>query len=127
MTSFGISITSNDIMEEVLRLWVPCLEKVSWTEHMTNEEVLQRVEEKRSLITTLRDRQKNWIGHILRGDSLLRDIIEGTMEGKRTRGRPRQMMLGGMMSNGYGELKEKAQQRIEWRHWRLEPAEGQST
>src|ERR1043165_4430222 len=37
------------------------------------------------------------------------------------------MMLGGMMTNGYGELKEKAQQRIVWRHWRLEPAEGQST
>src|ERR1043165_5968481 len=56
----------------------------------------RRVEEKRSLITTLRERQKNWIGHILRGDSLLRDIIEGRMEGKRTRGRPRQMMLGGI-------------------------------
>ena len=33
------------------------MEKVSWTEHMTNEEVLQRVEEKRSLITTLKDKR----------------------------------------------------------------------
>src|ERR1043165_9471561 len=123
------TIRKEDIRRlEAWEMWIwRRMEKVSWTEHMTNEKVLQRVEEKRSLITTLRERQKNWIGHILRGDSLLRDIIEGRMERKRTSGRPRQMMLGGMMTNGYGDLKEKAQQRIVWRHWRLEPAKGQST
>ena len=113
---------------EAWEMWIwRRMEKVSWTEHMTNEEVLQRVEEKRSLITTLRERQKNWIGHILRGDSLLREIIEGRMEGKRTRGRPRQMMLGWMMTDGYNGLKKRAQQRDYWRHWKSEPAEGQST
>jgi len=31
--------------------------------------------------------RKNWIGHILRGDGLLKDVIEGRMEVKRTRRR----------------------------------------
>src|SRR6218665_4186858 len=42
----------------------------SWTEHRTNGEVLKRVEEKRSLMNIIRTRQKNCIGHILRGNSL---------------------------------------------------------
>jgi len=32
-------------------------------------------------------RKKNWIGHILIGESLLREVIEGWMTGKRPRGR----------------------------------------
>jgi len=31
--------------------------------------------------------------HMMRGDSLQREIIEGRMEGKRGRGRPRQNLL----------------------------------
>src|SRR6218665_3646303 len=63
------------------------MERISWTEHRTNEEVLKGVEEKRSLMDKIRTRQKNWIGHILMGNSLQREIMEGRMEGKRGRGR----------------------------------------
>src|SRR6218665_3389505 len=52
----------------------------------------------RSLISTIRARQRNWMGHLLRGDSLQREIMEGRMEGKRGRGRPRQKLLDWMMS-----------------------------
>jgi len=34
----------------------------------------------------IRTTQKNWLGHILRGNYLQRDIREGRMEGKRGRG-----------------------------------------
>ena len=58
------------------------MEKISWTKHVTNEEVLKSVEEKRSLVDTVKTRQKNWIRHLLLGDSLQREIIEGRLEKK---------------------------------------------
>jgi len=48
----------------------------------SNEEVLKLVKEERFQLTTIRTRQRNWMGHIMRGDSLQREIIEGRMEGK---------------------------------------------
>src|SRR6218665_1316282 len=75
------------------------MKKICWTEHISNEEVL-KLEEERSMLTTIRTRQRNWMGHIIRGDSLQREIIEGRMEGKRGRGRPRQKLLDWMMSEG---------------------------
>jgi len=45
--------------------------------------MLQIVDENRSLIGTIQSQQRNWMGHIMRGDSLLRTIIEGRMEGKK--------------------------------------------
>src|SRR6218665_1255705 len=91
------------------------MEKVSWTEHKTNEEILETIGEERSLIRTIKTRQKKWIGHTLRGETLLKTVIEGKMLGKRSRGRLRQMMLDWMPVEGYRKLKEQAQQREEWR------------
>ena len=51
--------------------------KVPWTEHKTNEEILKMVETERKLMDTVRSRQKRWLGHILRHDSLLRITLEG--------------------------------------------------
>ena len=87
------------------------MEKISWTEHISNEEVLTLVEEERSLLTIIRTRQRNWMGHILRGDSLQREIIEGRMEGKRGRGSPRQKLQDWMVNEGYSKFKEEAQHR----------------
>ena len=57
--------------------------RVKWTKHKTNEEVLGMVQKKRVLINKIRDRQKKWIGHVLRSDSLLRTVWEGRMEVKK--------------------------------------------
>ena len=42
---------------------------------MTNEELLRGVNEKRSIMNTVRDRKVNWIGHILIRNCFLRDWV----------------------------------------------------
>jgi len=61
--------------------------KISWTEHRSNQEVMEMVDENRSLMNTIWQRQKNWLGHVLRSESILRTVLEGRMEGTWTRGR----------------------------------------
>jgi len=65
------------------------MKNIKWTEY--NEEVLAIIEEESSIIRIIGKRQRKWIGHILRGDSLLRTVIKGKLEGEETRGRPRQL------------------------------------
>jgi len=48
------------------------MEKTSWTDHVTNEKVLERAEENRQLINLIRERQVRWIGHTTRSESLLK-------------------------------------------------------
>jgi len=63
------------------------MKKISWRDMKTNEEVLQMEQEERSLMDVICRRKKSWIGRILRGESLLRKVIEGRMIGNRPRGR----------------------------------------
>ena len=62
---------------QVLEMWIwRRLENISCVQKIRNEEVMRRVKENRCLITTIHRRQKNWIGHILRGDGLLIDMMK---------------------------------------------------
>jgi len=62
---------------------------------------------------------ENWISHILRGESLLREVIEGQMIGKRPRERKRFGMLNEFLKESlYAELKRKTEKRKEWRTWK---------
>jgi hypothetical protein len=53
------------------------MEKISWTDRVKNEEVLLRVNEQRNMLHEIRKRKANWIGHILRRNCLLKQVIEG--------------------------------------------------
>jgi len=57
------------------------MEKISWTDHVRNEEVLLRVKEQRNILHEIRKRKANWIGHILRRNCLLQRVIEGKIQG----------------------------------------------
>ena len=53
------------------------MEKISWTDHVRNEEVLLRVNEQRNILHAIRKRKANWIGHILRRNCLLKTLLKG--------------------------------------------------
>ena len=106
---------------EAFEMWVwRRMMRIDWMEHITNREVLGMIGEERSLVDTIQKRQRNWIGHILRGNSLLKVIIEGRMMGRKIQGRPRMKLLDWMMNGEKGKtydtLKREAQERQQWRH-----------
>ena len=85
---------------EWFEMWIwRRLMKISWTEHRANQEVLDMADENRSLMNIIRQKQKNWLGHVLRSESLLCTVLEGGMEGTRTRGRQSDTMIDWMKSN----------------------------
>ena len=57
------------------------MEKISWTDHVRNEEVLLRVKEQRNILHEIPRRKVNWIGHILSRNCLLQGFIEGKIQG----------------------------------------------
>jgi hypothetical protein len=96
------------------------MEKISWTDHVRNEEVLPSVKEHRNILHEIRKRKANWIGHILRRNRLLQQVIEGKIhggiEGTGRQGRRRTKLLDDLKERkGYSHLKEKALDRTMWR------------
>jgi hypothetical protein len=58
------------------------MEKISWTDRVRNEEVLLIVKVQRNILHELHKRKANWIGHILRRNCLLQQVIEGKIQGR---------------------------------------------
>ena len=97
------------------------MEKISWTDRVRNEEVLLRVNKQRNILHDIRKRKANWIGHILRRNCLLKQVIEGKIKGQievtRRRGRKRKKLLDDLKDRkGYCRLKEEASDRTMWRN-----------
>ena len=57
----------------------------------TNEQVLERIGEKRTLLNNILRRKANWIGQILRRNCFLHDVIEGQI--MEVKGRRRTQVL----------------------------------
>jgi hypothetical protein len=57
------------------------MEKINWTDRVINGEVLLRVREQRNILHEISKRKANWIGHILRRNCLLLQVIEGKIKG----------------------------------------------
>ena len=96
-----------------------------------------RVNEQRNILHEIRKRKANWIGHILRRNCLLKQVIEGKIKGEmevtRRRGRRRKKLLDDLKNRwGFAKhpwqmtsffklrkyfLKEFNQIRGQWRYW----------
>ena len=62
--------------------------RISWTEHVTNEEVFNRANTKPTLIDGLLKRRLAFHGHLVRKDGITLDLMIGRLHGTRPRGRP---------------------------------------
>jgi hypothetical protein len=64
---------------------------ISYTEHVSNEEVCktitQHVSHYEELLATVKKKKLKWYGHVTRGSGLSKTILQGTVQGKRRRGR----------------------------------------
>lgn len=63
--------------------------RISWIERLTNQEVLERAGAKRFLLTGIRKRQLEFLGHIMRKEALEHLSVTGKINGRRSRGRQR--------------------------------------
>ena len=62
---------------EAFELWIwRRMESVKWTDKIKNAVVLERVGEGRIMLELKRKRKRNWLGHWLRRNYLLKDALE---------------------------------------------------
>ena len=70
--------------EQIFNLRILCY-------HVTNEEVRRKIQaaigEYNELLTLVKKRKLRWFGHVSRSSGLAKTILQGTVKGKRKRGR----------------------------------------
>jgi hypothetical protein len=76
-----------------------------------------RVSEQRNILHEIRKQTPKWIGHILRRNCLLKEVIERKIKGWIEVTRRRKKLLDDLGDRrGYCHLKEEALDRIKWRN-----------
>ena len=79
---------------EGFEMWIwRRMERVKWTDKIKNAVMLERVGEGRIMLELIRKRERNWLGYWLRRNCLLKDVLEGMVNGKKVRGRKRYQMI----------------------------------
>ena len=98
--------------------------KISWKQKMKNEDVLKNLETEKTLLNTIKERKLKFFGHIKRHDSIMKNILEGKMEGRRPRGRPRAQWCDNIKEwsgHSLAECTRMANQREVWRQISSQP------
>ena len=67
---------------EIFEMWCWRRIDIRWTDHVRNEEVLERVKEGRNILQTIKRRTANWIAYILHWNYLLQHVIKGKIDGR---------------------------------------------
>ena len=68
--------------------------KISWIKEVTNKNALRRTQTERQLMKQIAKRQCSFLRHVLRKRGIEYQVATGKVEGKRDRGRQRQIFLG---------------------------------
>ena len=92
--------------------------KISWKEYMRNEEVLSMINSKSMLVEMIKRRMLTYFGHLVRREGIQRLLLDGKINGKRSRGKQRLTQADYIKeSTGmkYSECIRMAQDRRSWR------------
>jgi len=90
------------------------MERISLRDKVSID-VLTGVKEDKCMINTGWQRKHKWLGHVPHHEVLLRDIRDGRMNSRATRGRKRLDMLSDFWTTtGYVEVKRAAEGRGLW-------------
>ena len=92
--------------------------RISWTEHVTNEEVFNRANSKPTLLDGLLKRRLAFHGHLVRKGGITLDLVIGRLHGNRPRGRPRTTLLNDLTTQAnisYKEAMTIPRDRKKWR------------
>ena len=110
-------VTSDKL--EAFEVWLyKRMLKISWKEHKTTGEVLHKIKTKRPFLNTIKKRKCQYFGHIIRGNGVQRLLIEGKINGRIGRGRPRTMWTDNIKEwtkISYNDCIRVAQGRERWR------------
>ena len=75
---------------EAFEMWcLRVLGNVRQSDKVTKERVLTKLKTKGQLLSDIQKRKLKYFGHIKRKNNILTTVLEGKLEGKRPRGRPR--------------------------------------
>ena len=75
---------------EAMEMWfLRRMLRVSWTEKITNLEIINTASSTRKLMNNIKRRQAECLGHVMRKGKLEHLLTTGKIEGKRSRGRQR--------------------------------------
>ena len=92
---------------------------IKWTDSIRNGEVFQKVKEERLLLKILKNRRHSWIGHTIRHNEFVVNILEGAISGKKAVGRPRLQYLQQVARNtgadSYPAMKRMACNKSRWK------------
>ena len=67
--------------------------KISWRDHRTNDSVLEEIGTTRIFVNIVKRRKLQFFGHVTRAGNLSTHILEGRIDGRRPRGRPKRRWM----------------------------------
>ena len=96
--------------------------RISYKDHVTNEEVrakMQReIEPHEDLLTIVKRRKLQWYGHVSRSSGVAKTILQGTVKGGRSQGRQKKRWKDNIREwtgLGFGKSQRAVENREKWR------------
>ena len=96
--------------------------KISYKDHVTNEEVRNRIQNAigvhDDLLTMVKKRKLRWYGHISKSSGMAKTVLQGTVKGARNRGRQKKRWEDNIKEwtgMGFGDSLRAAEDREGWK------------